>query len=274
MGFSKPFSLIKADEVFFRILPANRTADSCFITIGSGCQGRCTYCSIRAGRGAARSLPLREILADAGVGLRQGRRRFVLIADDAGCWGRDIGLDLPHLLGRLRAKCPTARFDLLDFNPVNLPRLFERLRPFLSQIDHFYLPLQAGSDRILRLMRRGYAAGDILPLLRLIRETNPSVSIETDIIVGFPTETRQEFLKSLRAAQIFNSAAFVPFVPKPDTPAAKLRGRIAPAEMRLRLELVRRMSVRHGFKIIDPSISGHRHGGVGKLPDPRSEYRG
>ena len=267
MGFSSSFALLKAHDALSSVKPPLPfpPEECCFVTIGSGCEGRCTYCSIRAGRGAARSLDPDEIVADAKAGLANGRFRLVLIADDAGCWGRDLGLDLPHLLGRLRDACPSARFAILDFNPRNLPDIFEGLRPFLSQLDFLYLPLQSGNDRILRLMDRGYRAADILALVGQLRQANPEVLLETDLIVGFPGETRQELLDSVHAAKAFTSAAFIPYVPKADTPACRLPGQLSLSEMKARLDIVRTHGQGHPFKIIDTSMSGIGHGAVGKL---------
>ena len=269
MGFSAPFSLLKADAVFSRALPFGRVPfppdECCFITIGSGCEGRCTYCSIKSGRGEARSLAPDEIVADAKAGVAAGRFRLVLIADDAGCWGHDLGLTLPDLLRQITDACPTARFVILDFNPRNLPVIFDRLTPFLDRIDYLYMPLQSGSDRILRLMDRQYSASEILDLLRQIRTLHPSLLLETDIIVGFPSETREEFEASVAAARVFGSAAFVPYVPKLDTPAARLPQRISAEELRARIAIVERDAQGQRFKAIETSMSGRAHGGVGKV---------
>ncbi len=275
MGFSRGLTLLKAQEALADRLPEWRLplprSECCFVTIGSGCQGRCTYCSIRGGRGAARSVDPEEIVRDARAGLAAGRRRLVLVADDAGCWGRDLGLDLPHLLGRLTEACADVRFAVLDFNPVHLPAMFERLRPFLPRIDYLYAPLQSGSDRILALMQRGYRAGDVMPLLRRIREEHPDVVLETDFIVGFPGETAAEFDESLHAAQAFELATFVPFVPKADTPAAAFPGRIDAGEMARRMSEARRLH----HKVIDPVAGGGARVVSSKvaLPEVRREPR-
>ncbi|MFI5360713.1 MAG: radical SAM protein [Elusimicrobiota bacterium] len=245
--------------------------ETCFITIGSGCHGRCTYCSLKLARGEARSVDPNDIVDEAKAGMEKGRFRLALISDDAGCWGCDLGLDLPDLLGRLREACPSARFAILDFNPVNLPRIFERVSPFLASIDYLSLPLQAGSDRILGLMERGYLSTEVLGLIAVIRKQYPELHLETDIIVGFPTETREEFLESLRAARAFRRAVFMPFVPEPGTAAAKMAGRIQPAEMRLRMNFVRRLSPRFGFEAVDPDFHGRlppSSTGTRRAPNP------
>jgi tRNA A37 methylthiotransferase MiaB len=271
LGFADEFSFVKADEVFrggqrFPLSEGLRFPHSQynFVTIGSGCEGRCSYCSIRAGRGALRSIPPEEVVADARAGVEAGRFRLVLITDDAGCWGHDLGLDLPVLLGALSQAYPAARFEILDFNPRTLPGMFARLLPFLPRVDRIYLPLQSGNDRVLGLMQRGYRAGEILGLLARAREANPNLRLETDLIVGFPGETRAEFEDSLEAGKAFDHATFLPFVPRLDTPAGHLDGQLAPDELQARLERVRALAADHPFRCIEPSMNAPNYGQVGR----------
>jgi tRNA A37 methylthiotransferase MiaB len=256
MGFSSSFSLLKKDDIFHgrfpleEDYPGNPSPDEiCLLTIGSGCLGGCTFCTIKRGRGRNQSLPPDEILAEAKGALAAGKFRFVLLADDAGCWGRDLHLDLPWLLGQLVDLCADARFLIRPMSPAHLPGMFERLRPFLPRVDYVYLPLQSASDRILRLMKRGHEAGPVLDLLRVLRADHPGVTLKTDFIVGFPSETREEFRESVHASRLFHHSSFHRFLAYPGTPAAKLAGPIDPQELDLRMGVIRRL----GFTIVDPS---------------------
>jgi tRNA A37 methylthiotransferase MiaB len=255
-GFSRSFELLPRDDVFHGHFPLEENLpgdppveEVALLTIGSGCEGRCTFCTIRRGRGAFQSFPLEQLVEEARVVAGQGRHRLVLVADDAGCWGVDLGLDLADLLGALVEAVPGARLMLRTMNPVHLPALHRRLLPYVPRLDYLYLPMQSGSDRVLRLMNRGYRAAEVLGIMQEMRQANPRLFLKSDFIAGFPGETRADFRDSCVAARAFDQAAFHRFLAYPGTPAASLAGALDLEELEVRMEVARRL----GFHTVDPA---------------------
>jgi len=256
MGFSSSFALLPKDDIFHGCFPLEehypgnpQPEEVALLTVGSGCLGACTFCTIRRGRGKVRSVPLNEMIEDARAALNRGSFRFVLIADDAGCWGLDLGLDLSDLLTSLAALSSQVRFFIRPMNPNHFLRLYERIVPLMPRIDCIYLPLQSASDRILGLMRRGHTAQPVLERVQQLRSAHPHLTFKTDFIVGFPSETREEFRASVHAAQLFHHASFHRFLGYPGTVAAGLPDKVPEEEIDLRVEVCRRL----GFTIVDPS---------------------
>lgn len=206
-----------------------------YLRIADGCKSRCSYCAIRLAKGGIRSLPLEEIVRRFKAEHGGDGRKVVLLADDAACWGADLGLDLADLLAALVSADPSCKLVISNFNPEFLEPLWERLKPYWKNVVYLFFSIQSGSDRVLGLMGRRYRIAPVLARVRQIRALSPSIFIITHVIAGFPTETRQEFLDSVRAATAFDSAWIYRFVPFPFTPASNLKGRVPEAEVLARV---------------------------------------
>lgn len=206
-----------------------------YLRISDGCRSHCSYCAIRMAKGGIRSLPLAEIVRRFKAGRGRGGRKVVLLADDAGCWGQDLGLDLGRLLAALVAVDPDCRLIISNFNPEFIEPLWESLRPYWKNVVYLFFSIQSGSDRVLKLMGRDYAIAPVLARLREVRKLSPRIFIITHVIAGFPTETRREYLDSVRAAAAFDSVWLYQFVPFPFTPASRLKDRVPEAEARQRI---------------------------------------
>jgi tRNA A37 methylthiotransferase MiaB len=251
-GGAEPFELVRMDDAldgveFPRAPNRPDPAGLCYIKISDGCQSQCGFCAIRQAKGLVRSVPIETIARDLRAGLAKGKKRFFLACDDATCWGRDAGQDLSHLLRRLVAEAPDCELVCNTFNPMSLIGIFDKVLPYLRNFSFLSIPMQSGNDRVLKLMKRGYKAGEVLPLLGRIRRANPSIVLNTDIVVGYPTETFAEFQDSVRAAARFDSAYFFVFQPRPGTPGAAVSGLVPIAEMRRRIAVVRRLKSRYRF---------------------------
>ena len=170
-----------------------------------GCLGRCTYCGIRYSIGETRSRPIEKIVEQFRLGQGQGYKIFLLVGDDVGCYGKDIGSDLAVLIGQLAKYRKESSIGLDTISPDRLIAILPRIKPYLKKrfINFAYLPVQSGSDRILKLMDRGYSAGQFRDsILQLIR-CNPEIEIKTDFMVGFPGETENDFKASLNLLMDF-----------------------------------------------------------------------
>lgn len=204
-----------------------------YIKIQDGCSGHCTYCVIPSLRGPSRSRPAEEVVAEAERLVRSGCREVVLTGIETSAYN---AAPLQELLLRLAILEPLglARVRLGSLSPGTLREDFLRgAAEACNFMPHVHLSLQSGADRILRLMRRPYTAGEVLERIKLLRSYLPRVLISADFITGFPTETEAEALETeefLREADLFHVHAF-PYSERAGTPAASMEGQL-PMEVR------------------------------------------
>ncbi|NIP36714.1 MAG: radical SAM protein, partial [Thermoplasmata archaeon] len=183
--------------------PALRT--DAIVPIASGCLGRCTYCITRFAWGALASSPVDKVVGQAREWLGQGFREVQMTAQDTGAWGRDLGdgQRLPDLM-RAVASIDDApaeyRVRVGMLNPDSLEPIFDEFVDVLQmpRVYRFvHLPVQAGSDRILDLMRRHYNVAQWEDLVVRLRKAVPDITLHTDVICGFPGEEDEEFEATL-----------------------------------------------------------------------------
>lgn len=175
------------------------------VPIAQGCISACTYCYSRLSRGRVRSLPPSTILQMVRRHVEGGGvREIFLSAMDAIAYGRDIGTDLPGLLQQISSLEGNFRIRVGMMNPSLVPPLLDRLIDAFSDrriYRFFHLPLQSGSDRILKAMRRGYTSAQFLELVSELRRHFPEMTLSTDVITGFPCETDEDFQQTLETLQ-------------------------------------------------------------------------
>jgi tRNA A37 methylthiotransferase MiaB len=172
------------------------TGQMFYIKATTGCMGKCAYCSIRVARGSVRSLPPDTVMEQFRKGLAMGMREFVLSGEDVGCYGQDLGTDLPALLGRMLGEPGEYAIHVRYIDPHFLIRYFDEFRPLFAtgRIPHFCTAVQSGSNRILGLMRKEYEIEPFIEAVRYINERYPWMLLRTHVIVGFPGETEDDFL--------------------------------------------------------------------------------
>ena len=171
-----------------------------------GCNNACTYCIVHVARGASRSVPFERVLDDARMHAQAGVRELVLTGINLGAYN-DGGRTLANLLEALLDACPGARLRIGSVEPCDID---DELIALMAASDgricrHLHLPLQSGNSRVLAEMNRPYDAPFFLDLVQRLRSTMPSLSLSTDIIVGFPGESEEDFADTLEVAE---SAAF------------------------------------------------------------------
>lgn len=217
-----------------------------FLKVQEGCRLACSYCVIPAVRGPSRSVAPRRVLAAAASLFEAGYREIVLTGVNVGDWGRDLDppARLAELLRLLLAECGANRIRLNSLEPrtvtdeiVALMAREPRLAP------HLQVPLQSGSDEILRRMRRNYRTAGYLERLRRLREAVPDAGLGADVIVGFPGESDEHFAETrdLIAASPLNYLHVFSWSARPGTPAAGLGGRVEPARVARRSAALREL---------------------------------
>ncbi len=181
------------------ISPEFKREDRKIIRISTGCEGRCTYCAIKIANGRTKSRTIEMILQDVKEGIKEGYSKFVFTSEDNGSWGQDINSDITKLIKAINKVEGNFRITLTTFNPqwfVKYPELYKLLKS--GKIEKkIYLPLQSGSNRILKLMRRGYSVEQYLKIFGKIKKKIPDMKIQVDVLIGFPTETKEDFEKTL-----------------------------------------------------------------------------
>ncbi len=207
-----------------------------FVKVQDGCRHRCTYCIVTVARGAERSRPVADIVAEIRRLHAQGIQEAVLTGVHVGGYGSDLGSDLRQLIAAILADTDLPRLRLASVEPWDLPDGFFRLFENPRLLPHMHLPLQSGSDRILRRMARRCRTADFERLVDAARAVVPHFNVTTDVIVGFPGEDEHDWQQTLDfVARIgFGHLHIFPFSPRAGTAAARLPGRVDRATQRRR----------------------------------------
>jgi tRNA-2-methylthio-N6-dimethylallyladenosine synthase len=215
---------------FGSLPPRRRSGPAAFLTVQEGCDKFCTYCVVPYTRGAEVSRPFAAIVGEAKGLVDAGAREITLLGQNVNAWGdgehglHDLIRALDTVPGLDRIRYTTSHPNDMSQGLIDAHRDVAALRPFL------HLPVQAGSDRVLRAMNRHHTRDGYLRLLDRVRAARPDIALSGDFIVGFPGETDAEFEEtlSLVAAVGYAQAFSFKYSPRPGTPAATLAGQIAP----------------------------------------------
>ena len=206
--------------------PALRTR--AFIKVQDGCHSFCSYCIVPLVRGGEKSLSADQVLAEVGHRVAAGDMEVVLTGTKIGSY--DDGVNLKGLLEHILTETEVARLRLSSLQPQEISADLIGLWRDSRLCPHFHLSLQSGSNGVLRRMKRGYSVSDYQETVSLIRALVPDVAITTDIIVGFPGETEQEFGESYNFCQQIEFARIHVFSysPRRGTQAARLPHQVSP----------------------------------------------
>ena len=170
------------------------------IEIATGCLSSCTFCQVKLVKGVVFSYPEEDILSEVKLLLSKGVREIWLTSTDNAAYGRDSGTNLARLVERVSEIPGDFKVRIGMMNPLLADKILDRLISCFSHEKVFkflHLPVQSGSDRILRMMQRGYLVRDFYRTVEQFRSSIPSLTLSTDIIVGFPSESENDFLESI-----------------------------------------------------------------------------
>ncbi len=222
---------VRTDEEFTQELDytvAKRTdKHKAYVSIIRGCDKYCTYCVVPYTRGPEVSRAPESIIEECKQLVANGYQEITLLGQNVNSYGKDQPEwncrfnDLLYQLDRIPG---LKRIRFLTSHPVDITRdLMEAIRDLDSLCEHVHFPLQAGSDRILRKMHRMYTGQDYFEKIAYLREIVPNVALGTDMIVGFPTETEEEFLETLEAMRKvrYSNAFLYTYSPRKGTPAKR-----------------------------------------------------
>jgi tRNA-2-methylthio-N6-dimethylallyladenosine synthase len=246
------------------LAPGQATA---FVSIMQGCNMHCTFCIVPQTRGAERSRTIDQIVAEVRALVSRGVKEVTLLGQIVNLYGRhefpkiDNKSPFVQLLEAVHRIEGLKRLRFTSPHPIgfrdDLIGAYQRL-PKL--VDHLHLPVQSGSNRILKAMHRTYTAEKYLDLVRRIREARPGIAITTDIIVGFPGETEEDFQQTcdLVEAVQFDNAFVFRYSPRRDTPAAEMADQIDESIKEQRnqdlLALVNQSAVRINQRLVGETL--------------------
>ncbi len=258
-----------------------------FIKIQDGCDNFCSYCIIPYVRGKPRSLPLQEVLNQIENFLNQGYQEIVLTGIHIGKWGEDFAppLKFSDLLYKIEellerysqttGKLLSLRLSSIEPNEINEDFLhFVKTSRFIA--PHFHIPLQSGSNKILKLMRRKYTREKYLEVLQALWEVFPYATFGADVIVGFPGEEERDFGETFEIVEKspLNWLHIFPFSPRPFTPAEKMPGRVPPSEIKKREKILKEVISQKRDKFLKTEIGQIRKVVVEKFLFEEKTFKG
>jgi tRNA-2-methylthio-N6-dimethylallyladenosine synthase len=212
-----------------------------FVPISNGCDKFCTYCIVPYRRGRERSRAVFEIVEECGSLVKQGVKEITLLGQRVNAYGRDFkdGTDLADLLVLVNDIPGLVRLRFLTSYPKDMSdKLIETIAGLDKVCEHIHLPVQAGNDQVLENMRRGYTRDEYLGLIERIRAAAPGIAISTDIIVGFPGETEEQYqdtlslMREVRFSTVYSAA----YSPRAGTLAARWGDDVPPEVKKDRLQ--------------------------------------
>ena len=222
-------------------LPVKRESKyKAYVNIMYGCDKFCTYCIVPYTRGKQRSRKEKDILKEVEDLIKNGYKEVTLLGQNVNAYGKDLddGITMDKLLEDV-AKTGIERVRFITSHPWDFTdEMIDVIAKYDNVMPYIHLPLQSGSDKILKLMGRRYTKESYLTLAKKIREKIPNVSLTTDIIVGFPNETEDDFLDTLEIVNEckYDGAFTFIYSPRENTPAAKMNDSISLEEKQERLQ--------------------------------------
>ncbi len=231
-------------EHFAADLPQRRErVFQAWVQVSMGCNSACAYCIVPAVRGREQSRRPGEIVAEVTALARDGVREVTLLGQNVNSWGRDLAPDLQTEFGELLRACDA--IDGIDRIRFTSPHPKDFREPVIAAVaecpsvcEHVHLPMQSGSSRLLKRMRRTYDRDRYLRLVDTLRAAVPDLALGTDVIVGFPGETEGDFAETLEVVEVarFDSAFTFIFSPRAGTEAASMTDQVPDEVKHERLE--------------------------------------
>lgn len=250
-------------DVYENVLYKRDSSITAWVNIMYGCDKFCTYCIVPYTRGRQRSRKMEEILKEVESLKQEGYQEVTLLGQNVNAYGKDF--DIPISFATLLesvAKVGIPRVRFVTSHPWDFTdEMIDIIAHYDNVMPYIHLPLQSGSSRILKLMGRRYTKEEYLSLFHKMKEKIPNVAITTDIIVGFPGETKEDFKETLEVVKSceFDGAFTFIYSPREGTPASKMKDDITKEEKEDRLhelnELVNFYSLKKNKTMVGQTVS-------------------
>ena len=217
-----------------------------FLKVQDGCNYSCTFCIIPMARGRSRSLEIDEIINRIKILKDSGYKEIVLTGIHLASYGRDIYTNLYELLSRIEDSALLSRIRLSSLDPADIDnRFIDFIKNSVTICPSFHIALQSGDEKVLKSMRRRYKPEQFLDLTSEIRSAMPDCSLGTDIMVGFPGETEEEFTNSYNVLENSELTYFhvFPYSRRKATAAAIMKKQVNPGVIKKRSRLIRKLGI-------------------------------
>jgi len=215
-------------EKFDALPPAKVEGATAFVSIMEGCSKFCTFCIVPYTRGAEVSRPFEDILTEVAGLAQQGVKEITLLGQNVNAYRGEFGgetADLAMIIEYIAEMPGIERIRYTTSHPREMTqRLIDTYAKVPKLVSHLHLPVQAGADRVLAVMKRGYTAIEYKSIIRKLRAVRPDISLSSDFIVGFPGETEEDFEKTMKLIEDvgFDTSFSFVYSPRPGTPAVEL----------------------------------------------------
>lgn len=254
-------------------LPGRQKRTRAFIKVQDGCDNHCTFCITRIARGASRSVDAEEIFQDVERALISGVKEIVLTGVNLGSWGSESGSSssLAVLINEISVRFHPPRIRLSSLEPWDVDEGIISVLSLPGFCQHLHLPLQSGSDEVLRRMARRITCEEFESTITRIRKASPHIAITTDVMVGFPGEADENFNESVAFVRSMDFAGghVFSYSLRPGTPAELLPDRVKPSLVKERSRLMR--------EAIEVSAENYRRRYLGQIVEAlweKSENKG
>lgn len=249
----------KKEKVLLPKVSFNKTIS--IVQIASGCISACTFCETKIARGILKSYRPSSIIERIRNDLKEGFNEFWITSQDNGCYGFDINTNIAELLNGISKLDSNFKVRVGMMNPLHLIKRRKLLKELIEAYKNekifkfVHIPLQSGSNKVLKDMLRGYTIEEFIEIVEEFRREIPNITIETDIIVGYPTESEEDFEETVKAINEieFDVVNVSKFSPRPNTPAEKLK-QLPPEIVNRRSktlhELIRKIALKKNEKFL------------------------
>ena len=227
---------------YFSIQPKTKSPFSAYVPIMTGCNNFCSYCAVPYVRGREQSRPLKDIKNEVDTLIKRGYKKIILLGQNVNSYkDPTTKTTFPKLLELIDAIPGNYWLNFVSSHPKDLsPQLVKSYQTLTHLTPHLHLALQSGSNKIIKAMNRRYSAAHYLKLINQVRKINPAIAITTDIIVGFPGETKKDFnhTKKIMRQISFDMAYIAQYSPRPGTQAATLKDNVSKADKKKREQIL------------------------------------
>jgi ribosomal protein S12 methylthiotransferase len=234
---------------------------SFYIRISWGCLNKCSYCGIKKAIIPFESKSINKCIEEFKKGLKEGYKNFIISGDDTGSYGLDINRTFPDLLDAMISFPGKYNLTIRDFNPRWIVKYINDLEEIFrrNKIHYIDAPIQAGTTRILKLMKRYEQTEKMKDAFTRLKVSTPDLVINTHYILGFPTETEDEFKQTLSFIKdvSFDNIIVIPFSPKAGTIAETIEPKISDEEIMSRMEYTKKFFKNSGYHIKMRPVDNH-----------------
>jgi tRNA-2-methylthio-N6-dimethylallyladenosine synthase len=235
---------------YFSITPTHNSNYEAFVPIMTGCNNFCSYCAVPYTRGREKSRPAKEIYEEVYTLIERGYKSIILLGQNVNSY-KDRSTDFPKLLKKIDSIKGDYWLNFMSSHPKDIStQLINCFKTLTHLTPHIHFALQSGSDKILKSMNRRYTAKKYVTLTEKLKKANPIISITTDLIVGFPGETKADFNKSaslMRKAN-FDMVYTAMYSPRPNTAAQKLPDNVSRIEKKKREQVLTKILAASALK--------------------------